>query len=131
MAHSVSEAAARAVKNSERKQTETRTPAQRLADIRKNRAAKLFVTPADQDFLLASLDAALASVQSLTTIAEAAGKSLESTRADRDRFAHRVVELEAKVEEFRQVYEEENRSMALKVERIAGEGTEAPVVENI
>lgn len=65
MAHSVSEAAARAVKNSQRQVVETRTPDQRLADIRKNRAAKLFITPDDQDFLLAALDAALATVASM------------------------------------------------------------------
>ncbi len=43
-------------KPSHKAAVETRTPDQRLADIRKNRAAKLFVTPDDQDFLLASLE---------------------------------------------------------------------------
>ncbi len=63
MAHSVSEAAARAVKNSQRVAVETRTPDQRLADIRKNRQAKLFVTPDDQDFLLAQYDHATSEYQ--------------------------------------------------------------------
>jgi hypothetical protein len=57
MAHSVSEAAARAVKNSQKKTVETRTPEQVISDIRKNLAAKLFVTPDDQRFLLAQYDA--------------------------------------------------------------------------
>ena len=56
MAHSVSEAAARAVKNSQKKTVETRTPEQVISDIRKNLAAKLFVTPDDQRFLLDQYD---------------------------------------------------------------------------
>jgi hypothetical protein len=57
MAHSVSETAARAVKNSQKVVAEKRTPEQIIADIRKNLAAKLFVTPDDQRFLLAQYDA--------------------------------------------------------------------------
>ena len=124
MAHSVSEAAARAVKNSQRVTAEKRTPDQILADIRKNRTAKLFITPDDQDFLLVSFDAAIATAATLT-------KDLEEARNLNGLQAAQIVALERKVEEFRQVYEEENRSMALKVERIAGEGTESPVVENL
>lgn len=56
MGRSVSEAAARAVKNSERKTVETRNPKQVISDIRKNLAAKLFVPPDDQRFLLAQYD---------------------------------------------------------------------------
>ena len=57
MSHSVSETAARAVKNSQKKAAETRTPEQVIGDIRKNLAAKLFITPDDQRFLLAQYDA--------------------------------------------------------------------------
>lgn len=61
MAHSVSEAAARAVKNSERKKVEeTRTPEQIIKGIRGNLAAHLAVTPGDTAFLLAQFDAAMA-----------------------------------------------------------------------
>ena len=56
MAHSVSEAAARAVKNSQRAVTETRSPEQILKDIRSNLNQKLFVTPNDQRFLLEQYD---------------------------------------------------------------------------
>ena len=58
MAHSVSEQAARAVKNSQKVVVEKRTPSEILKGIRVNRAAKLFVTPIDVDFLLAAFDAA-------------------------------------------------------------------------
>lgn len=129
MAHSVSEAAARAVKNSERKQAETRTPEQRLADIRKNRAAKLFVTPDDQDFLLAQHDAYKASAESYKESVEKSADDIMQLRAQlagaNDRlseYANVIVPgLEAKLEEFRQVYEEENRTMAVKMERTLSE----------
>jgi hypothetical protein len=95
MSHSVSEAAARAVKNSQRQAVETRTPEQRLSDIRKNRAAKLFVTPDDQDFLLAQYDALQASQgQALQTIL------MQSAR---------IADLEAQVETMKAVHEEIKR----------------------
>ncbi len=52
-------------KPSQKVAVETRTPDQRLSDIRKNRQAKLFVTPDDQDFLLASFDAAQTTIAAL------------------------------------------------------------------
>lgn len=131
MAHSVSEAAARAVKNSQRKVVETRTPDQILGDIRKNRAAKLFITPDDQDFLLASLDAALATAATTAKDLEIANLQYQAAVKIITVRNHEVAALENKIEEFRKVYDEENRSMALKVERIVGEGTEAPVQENV
>jgi hypothetical protein len=65
MAHSVSEAAARAVKNSQKKTVETRIPEQVISDIRKNLAAKLFVTPDDQRFLLQQYDNDQGTIQHL------------------------------------------------------------------
>jgi hypothetical protein len=60
MAHSVSEQAARAVKNSQKVVKETRTDAEIFKAIRGNLAANLAVTPGDQRFLLAQYDAVLA-----------------------------------------------------------------------
>ena len=61
MAHSVGEQAARAVKNSERKQAgEKRTPDEIIKGIRGNLAAHLAVTPGDTAFLLAQYDASIA-----------------------------------------------------------------------
>ena len=104
MAHSVSEAAARAVKNSERKAVETRTPEQRLADIRKNRQAKLFVTPDDQDFLLQLLDAVTATVtvyekerQQMQFMLEECDRGLIQTRAERDDVAHQLAASAAQI----------------------------------
>lgn len=117
---------------------EERTPAQRLADIRKNRVAKLFVTPDDQDFLLDQLDSSQAAVAhlagstaALLQRAETAEQAVADLQRQLQASANQIDNLQNKIEEFRTVYEEENRSMALKVERIAGEGTEAPVAENL
>ena len=58
MSHNVAEAAARAVKNSQRTATETRSLEQILKDIRSNLNQKLFVTPNYRRFLLEQYDAA-------------------------------------------------------------------------
>ena len=59
MAHSNQEAAARAVKNSQKKVVETRTPEQIIKGIRGNLEAHLSVTPNDIAFLLECYDAAI------------------------------------------------------------------------
>jgi hypothetical protein len=82
MSHSVSEAAARAVKNSQKAAVETRTPEQRLADMRKNLAAKLFVTPDDQRFLLASFDKACTELQEAQNIIGDMAKEVAQLKQD-------------------------------------------------
>ena len=111
MAHSVSEAADRAVKNSQRKPVETRTPDQRLLDIRKNIAAKLFVIPDDVRFLLEAFDAAKATLQDMAD----GNADLHGTILAQDRT---IADLRSQIEQFREVYEQENRSTTLKVERV-------------
>ncbi len=84
MSHSVSEAAARAVKNSQKVAADTRTPEQRLSTIRQNRRAKLFITPDDQDFLLAQNDAqavVIADLNSQITAMVAAQEEIARLRA--------------------------------------------------
>lgn len=111
MSHSVSETAARAVKNSQRVQAETRTPEQRLISIQKNLEAKLFVPPDEQRFLLELYLNAQASIITSGSVLFQYAETIEEQKAQ-------IADLQTKVEEFRKVYEEENRSMALKVERI-------------
>ena len=65
MGRSVSEAAARAVKNSNRKIEETRTPEQRITDLRGNVKSRLYVAPLDIELLLSLYDAAAARVREL------------------------------------------------------------------
>lgn len=128
MSHTVGEKAALAVAASQRQPLkETRTDEQRIKDLRKNLANNLWIMPDDIRLLLNLYDAAVITlgerensekeVQQLQIILEAANFSLESTRADRDRFAHEVVVLQAQVEQFRTVYETENRSQNVTLER--------------
>jgi hypothetical protein len=65
MAHSVGQQAARAVANSQKVVVEKRTPEEILKGIRSNRAAKLFVTPTDVDFLLSQYDEAMVRIREL------------------------------------------------------------------
>ena len=71
MGHSVSDAAARSVKKSEKVRLLERTPEQVIKDIRANLAAKLAVTPDDVRFLLKRFDETYAALQECApTIAE-------------------------------------------------------------
>jgi hypothetical protein len=100
MSHTVGEKAALAVKNSEKKHAaETRTPAQRLADIRKNRAAKLFVTPDDQDFLLAQYDLVFASAVSYKESVEKSADEIVSLRAANEQAGRVVMNQTLKIQE--------------------------------
>ena len=83
MAHSVGEQAARAVKNSEKKTVETRTPEQILKVIRGNLAANLAVTPGDQRFLLARYEAAVLENESLReSLSRLQEKSMEQVQVE-------------------------------------------------
>jgi hypothetical protein len=59
MSHSVSEQAARAVKNSERQKVETRTRDEIIKDLRLNVKNRLYVAPLDIELLLSLYDAAV------------------------------------------------------------------------
>ena len=115
MGRSVSEAAAQAVRKSEKSKTVERTPEQVLADIRRNLAARLAVTPLDTAFLLAQYDALQARIDELLGVN---GELLLL-----------VGSLKEQNEQFRTVYEAENRSQAVTVERIVDDPTIAGSVE--
>ena len=112
MGHSVSKAADNAVKKGEKTKTADRTPEQIIADIRRNLASNLAVTPDDQRFLLVQYDQEYAAVLHLGAAVAGLSKRAEAAEA-------LVVELRAKNEEFRSVYEAENSSQTLKVETLA------------
>ena len=95
------EAAAKAVKKSQQVQKGERTPEQILSDFRKNLTAGLAVTPEDQRFLLALYDSAKESEE-----------LLESATAT-------ITKLQDQVEQFRTVYEQENRSQSVRIERVS------------
>jgi len=99
----------RDVKKSERKQAEEkRTPADIIKGIRGNLAAHLAVTPNDISFLLISF----VGQQLANTILDGDLKQARETVALQ---AAHIADLEAKIEEFRSVYEQENRSTTVEI----------------
>lgn len=111
MGHTVGDQANRAVKKGEKKAAEAlRTPEERLAAIRGSVAAKLYVTQDDIRFLLEKYDRAHELMVQNTTLLQNAIVSMDAAYQERD-------ELKVQVEQFRTVYEQENRSTTLKVER--------------
>lgn len=101
MAHSVAEAAARAVKNSQKVKAETRTDI--IGDIRKLRAAKLFVTPDDQDYLLRQYDFRGEQIRQFTIARDEAKAQIdELTRRAKVASATQIDTLQAKAEDTHQ-----------------------------
>lgn len=111
MGHNVGTAAANAVKRSERVKSSERANEQILKDIRGNIAAKLFVTPTDQKWLLEQYDAAATMIGAQHTLI-LEKLQIISTQDDT------ITSLQAQIEQFRSVYEQENRSTSVKVERV-------------
>jgi len=113
MGKNVGEVAAQAVKKSEKVKASERTGDQILLDIRRNIAAHLAVTPDDVRFLLSQYDKA-------ALIIDIAVKNDILKTAE-------IAALEAKIEEFRSVYEQENRRTTLRVDvRETDEQTDEP-----
>jgi hypothetical protein len=111
LGHSVSDAAARSVKKSEITRLAERTPEQILADIRNNLASRLTVVPDDIRFLLKKYDDVSALLAQQTRILDNATTTV-LTLSDEN------ATLKQKNEEFREVYEKENSSQSITMERI-------------
>lgn len=116
MGHNVGKAAENAVNRSNAKSKEERTPEKILSDIRKNLVSGLSVTPLDIKFLLEQHDSW---VQSANLRQEVANQLAAELSAAQIRIKH----LEAQVEQFRTVYEQENVSGGVTFEAVK-EGTD-------
>jgi len=122
MAHSVGEQAARAVKNSERKKIlETRTPDEIIKGIRGNLAAHLAVTPSDTALLLAQYDLRVSLIGDM--LAEDRQRQAETVALQSKLIAavEQIETLQAQVDRFREVYEQENRSTTVTFEQVQDE----------
>lgn len=106
MGHNVGTAADRAVKKSEQrgKIISERTPEERLTAIRRNLEAGLFNPPVEQKFLLDQHDHQIGVIADL--------------QRKRDELQDRYDLALEQIEQFRAVYEQENRSTVVKVERV-------------
>ena len=125
MAHSVGEQAARAVKNSQKTVAETRTPEEILKTIRGNIAAHLFVTPTDQRFLLEQYDAAITSIYTVNRDHVTLRSAIEAQDAYIADLQAEIVRLNEQIEQFRTVYEQENRNQTLRVDVLTETDPEA------
>jgi hypothetical protein len=111
MAHTVAEAAARAVKNSQRVVVETRTSEEIIKTMRNNLTNPLAILKSDVAVLMSAYDdqKGLAASQALV-IADLNAKLLDA--------ANNIGVLLAKLEEFRAVYDAENQNTTVKVEAV-------------
>ena len=112
MGHSVSKAADNAVEKSKKVKASDRTPELVLADIRRNFIAGLAVTPEDQRWLLAQYDA---------LVEKDLDGQIGYMQVRITQLVEENTQLTTKLQEFRDVYEQENRSTVVKVERVLGE----------
>lgn len=118
MGHNVGTAAANAVKKSERVKPADRTSEQVLSDIRKNLAARLFVTPDDQRYLLVLYDTLMLKLEQNQTLLNQSPDIIKMATEAAEIANTEIVNLRSQVEQFRAVYEQENSSTEIKVERV-------------
>ena len=101
---------------------ENRTPEEILKGIRGNLAAHLSVTPNDIQFLLGAFDAEREFSHKLAEESLACKAKIVDLQALLAVQAESLGRLNEQVEQFRSVYEQENRSTTVKVERVASYG---------
>jgi hypothetical protein len=119
--------ATREAKRSEKKEAEAlRTPAERLAAIRSSCAPNctVFVTKDDVRFLLGLYD-------ELDAIAEQQTQAIQIATATTRTDQATIADLQAKLAEFRDVYEQENSSTTLTVERVLSLNNPAPDITEV
>lgn len=119
-----STAAARAVARSEKKDPSKRTDREVIADVRRLLGSGLAVTPDDQRFLLTKYDDVLGLMVQNTSLLQDSTESLQNAYREIDELkalnasqSTMITELHEKLDEFRRVYELENSSQSVKVER--------------
>lgn len=95
-------AAQKAVEKSQAKLKVERTPEQILSDLRRNLEAHLAITPGDIKVLMTAHDLLLEAAQN-------SAKLIQFLQEDNNRLTQQV-------EDFRKVYDQENRHMSFRVE---------------
>jgi hypothetical protein len=111
MGRSVSDAAAQAVAKSNKKESVERTPEEILKGIRLNLASKAAVTPDDTRWLLTQFDTDTEALRQFT----AQNEKLQTTN---NILNERIAQLTEQNERFREVYELENHSSSVKIEKV-------------
>ena len=104
MGRSVSDAAAQAVAKSNKKESAERSPAEIISHARNNAHSGLAVTSADILLILSALDFARAALAQTQTVNATLNENL--------------AQLTEQNERFREVYELENHSSSVKIEKV-------------
>jgi hypothetical protein len=118
MGRSVSDAAAQAVAKSNKKESTARTLEQVIADIRKNASAGLSVTSADILSLLGVYDITVAQEDNLKDSVRGWEAEIQKLQATNTVLNERIAQLTEQNERFREVYELENHSSSVKIEKV-------------
>ena len=113
MGHTVGEQAGRSVKKSEKAKQAERSTEQIIKEIRHHLADKTAVVPLDTAFLLLQYDMATEAVMDLNTQID----NLTKQNNDQSEQIQKLVE---ENDQFRAVYEQENRKQVLSVETVPG-----------
>ena len=135
MGHTVGDQAGIAVRKGQKQRLEDRTPEEILKQIRNNLAARLAVTPDDQRFLLLQYDTTTGSLVAANEVGRHLIAQVENlTKQNNDQNAQ-IQKLVEENDQFRAVYEQENRKQLLSVEttpgalaQAVGEKSSEPVV---
>lgn len=118
MGHTVGEQAGRSVKKSEKMKQAERTTEQIIKEIRHHLADKTAVVPLDTAFLLLRYDMATEAVMDLNT-------QIDNLTKQNDGQSEQIQKLVEENDQFRAVYEQENRKQVLSVETVPGALAEA------
>lgn len=116
MGHSVGDQAGIAVRKGQKQRVEERTPEQIMKGIRNSLASRLAVTPDDQRFLLLQYDTVLSSLVEAQHAAIDLDVQIENLTKQNNDQAAQIQKLVEENDQFRDVYEKENRRQLLSVE---------------
>lgn len=125
MGHSVGDQAGIAVRKGQKQRVEERTPEQIMKGIRNSLASRLAVTPDDQRFLLLQYDTVLSSLVEAQHAAIDLDVQIENLTKQNNDQAAQIQKLVEENDQFRDVYEKENRRQLLSVETTPGALAEA------
>jgi hypothetical protein len=125
MGHSVGDQAGIAVRKGQKQKPEDRTPEQILKGIRNNLASRLAVTPDDQRFLLLQYDTTTTSLQAANEVSKELTLQVENLTKQNNDQNQQIQKLVEENDQFRAVYEQENRKQLLSVETVPGALAEA------
>jgi hypothetical protein len=124
-----SSAAAKAVAKSQKKDVVELTPIETIANVRKNLEIKWAIPPLAVAVLLKAYDNSQVALVQTSNMLQSVTETLQDAQRTIEELQVVNVDLKAKNEEFRMVYEQENRSVVFKVERFVDGDSPSDLVQ--